>query len=329
MRRRLLPAAAAALRFAPATAQPNAQPEAQPRWAPARPVRIVVPLAPGGTADTIARLLAEPLAAQLGQPVIIENRPGGTNTVAAVQVARAAPDGLTLLYAPPPVQILNPLMMRSMPYDAMADFAPVVALLRAPKLLVVRPDFPAADVATFIAVARARPGGVTYASSGIGSSAHLAGALLAQMAGIALLHVPYRGTAPGVQDLLAGRVDMTLDTAAALLPLVREGRLRALAVSTREPALGTPELPTIAAALPGFHDASFNYLLVPARTPPEAIAALNAAVNRVLAQPAVRDRFAALGAAPVGGTPAELAALVLEEIERWRGVIQAQGITIE
>jgi tripartite-type tricarboxylate transporter receptor subunit TctC len=322
MQRRLLLAAAAGV-------LPLARAAAQPSWTPARPVRIIVPLAPGGTADTIARLIADPLAARLGQPVIIENRPGGTNTVGAVQVARAAPDGLTLLYAPPPVQILNPLMMRNMPYDAMADFAPLVALMRAPKLLVVRPDFPAGSVAEFIAVARARPGAITYASSGIGSSAHLAGALLAQMAGIELLHVPYRGTAPGVQDLMAGRVDMTLDTAAALLPLVREGRLKALAVSTRDPAQAAPQLPPIAATLPGFHDASFNYLLAPARTPPEAIAALNAAVNRVLAQPTVRDRFAALGAEPVGGTPQELAAMVLEEIERWRSVIQAQGITIE
>ena len=322
MQRRLLLAAAAGV-------LPLARATAQPAWTPARPVRIIVPLAPGGTADTIARLIADPLAARLGQPVIIENRPGGTNTVGAVQVARAAPDGLTLLYAPPPVQILNPLMMRNMPYDAMADFAPLVALMRAPKLLVVRPDFPANSVAEFIAVARARPGAITYASSGIGSSAHLAGALLAQMAGIELLHVPYRGTAPGVQDLMAGRVDMTLDTAAALLPLVREGRLKALAVSTRDPAQAAPELPPIAATLPGFHDASFNYLLAPARTPPEIIAALNAAVNRVLAEPSVRARFAALGAEPVGGTPQELAAMVLEEIERWRGVIQAQGITIE
>ena len=323
MQRRLLLAAAAA------GVLPLARATAQPPWTPARPVRIIVPLAPGGTADTIARLIADPLAARLGQPVIIENRPGGTNTVGAVQVARAAPDGLTLLYAPPPVQILNPLMMRNMPYDAMADFAPLVALMRAPKLLVVRPDFPAASVAEFVAVARARPGAITYASSGIGSSAHLAGALLAQMAGIELLHVPYRGTAPGVQDLMAGRVDMTLDTAAALLPLVREGRLKALAVSTRDPAQAAPELPPIAATLPGFHDASFNYLLAPARTPPEIIAALNAAVNRVLAEPSVRARFAALGAEPVGGTPQELASMVLEEIERWRGVIQAQGITIE
>jgi len=298
-------------------------------WAPNRAIRLIVPLAPGGTADTLARIIAEPLGAAFGQSVIIENRPGGTTAIAAIAVARAAPDGHTLLYAPPPVQILNPLMMRNMPYDAMGDFAPLIALMRAPKLLVVRPDFPARSMAEFIAVARARPGGVTYASSGIGSSAHLASALLAQMAGIEMLHIPYRGTAPGVQDLVAGRVDMTLDTAAALLPLVRDGRIRALAVSTRDRARVAPELPPIAETLPGFHDASFNYLLAPARTPAVVIATLNAALNRVLADPAVRARFEALGAEPLGGTPAALGAMVAEEIERWRGVILAQGITIE
>lgn len=311
---------AAALAAGPASAQ---------AWQPTRPLRIVVPLAPGGTADTLARIIADPMAAILGQPVLIENRPGGTGTVAAIQVARGPADGLTLLYCPPPIQILNPLMMRNIPYDAMADFSPVIALMRAPKLLVVRPDFPARDVAGLIAMAKARPGAITYASSGIGSSAHLAGALLAQMAGIELLHVPYRGTAPGVQDLMAGRVDMVMDTAAALLPLVREGRLRALAVSTRDPARAAPDLPTIAATVPGFHDASFNYLVVASRTPPEAIAALNAAVDRVLADPALRARFESLGAEALGGTPDALAAMVQEEIARWRGVIEAQRITLE
>jgi tripartite-type tricarboxylate transporter receptor subunit TctC len=319
-RRTLL--AASTLLAAPRLAQAQS-------WAPNRALRIIVPLAPGGTADTLARIVAEPLGAALGQSVIVENRPGGTNTVAAVAVARAAPDGHTILYAPPPVQILNPLMMRSMPYDAQADFAPLVALMRAPKLLVVRPDSPARSIAELIALARARPGGITFASSGIGSSGHLAGALFAQMAGVELLHIPYRGTAPGVQDVMAGRVDMTLDTAAALLPLVREGRLRALAVSTRDAAAAAPELPPIAATLPGFHDASFNYLLLPSRTPPEAIAVLNAAMNRVLADPGIRARFHALGAEPLGGTPEALASMVREEIERWRGVIAAQGITIE
>ncbi len=311
---------AAALAAAPASAQ---------SWQPARPLRIVVPLAPGGTADTLARIIADPMGAILGQPVLIENRPGGNGAVAALQVARGPADGLTLLYCSPSIQILNPLMMRNIPYDAMADFAPVIALMRAPKILVVRPDFPARSVPELLAIARSRPGGITYASAGIGSSAHLAGALLAQMAGVELLHVPYRGTAPGVQDLMAGRVDMVMDTAAALLPLVREGRLRAIAVSTRDPAAAVPDLPTVAATLPGFHDASFNYLLVASRTPPEAIAALNAALNRVLADPPIRARFEGLGAEPLGGTPADLAAAVQEEITRWRTVIEAQRITIE
>jgi tripartite-type tricarboxylate transporter receptor subunit TctC len=320
MDRRTLLVAAGMLAAGPVAAQ---------GWRPPRPMRLVVPLAPGGTADTIARIIADPTAAILGQPMLVENRPGGTGTVAAIAVARGPADGQTLLYCSPSIQILNPLLMRNIPYDAMADFTPVIALMRAPKILVVRPDFPAHSVADIIALAKSRPGGLSYASAGIGSAGHLAGALFAQLAGIELLHIPYRGTAPGVQDLMGGRVDFVLDTAAALLPLVREGRLRALAVSTAEPSPAVPDLPPIARTLPGFHDASFNYLIAAARTPPEAIAATNAAINTVLAQPATRARFAALGAEPLGGTPEQLAATVQQEIARWRSVITAQRITIE
>lgn len=320
MDRRTLLVAAGAVAAGPAMAQ---------AWRPPRPMRIVVPLAPGGTADTIARIIADPTAAILGQPLLVENRPGGNGSVAAQAVARGPADGLTLLYCSPSIQILNPLMMRNIPYDAMADFTPVIALMRAPKILVVRPDFPARSVEELIALAKSQPGGISYASAGIGSSAHLAGALFAQLAGIEMLHIPYRGTAPGVQDLMGGRVDMILDTAAALLPLVREGRLRALAVSTAEPARAVPDLPPIARTLPGFNDASFNYLIAAARTPPEAITAINAAIGRVLAEPSTRERFESLGAEPLGGTPAQLAAMVDEEIARWRTVITAQRITIE
>jgi tripartite-type tricarboxylate transporter receptor subunit TctC len=319
MRRRDLLFAAAAL---PATAHAQS-------WAPARPPRMIIPVTPGGTADTVARMVAEPMGNILGQTIVVENRPGANGQIAAVAVARSAPDGLTMLYCPPPIQILNPLMIRNLQYDAMKDFMPLAALIRSPKLLVVRPDFPANDVAGLIAMAKARPGQITYCSSGIGSSAHLAAAMFAQMAGIELLHIPYRGTAPGVQDIIGGRIDFTLDTAASLIPLVRDNRLKALAVSTRDPAAIAPELPPIARTLPGFHEASFNYLVLPANTPREIVLTLNAAVNQSLRQASVRDRLASLGSEALGGTPEDLAAMVQEEIERWRGVIQAQGITIE
>jgi tripartite-type tricarboxylate transporter receptor subunit TctC len=319
-RRTLLMAGAGLLTARPASAQ---------GWTPNRPMRLVVPFAPGGAADTIARLLAEPLGQQLGQPVTVENRPGGGTTIGAVAVARAEADGHTLLYATPNVQILNPFLMRSMPYDPAADFAPVIALMRAPKLLVVRPDFPARDAAGLVELARRAPQSLTFASAGVASSGHLAAVMLGQMAEVELLHVPFRGTAPAAQEVMAGRVDFMLDNIATLLPLVREGKLRALAVSTSEPAAAAPELPPLARTLPGYHDASFNYILAPARTPQPAIARLNATLNSVLDTPLVTSRFTTLGIEKLGGTPEELAAAVRAESERWGPVIRRGGITVQ
>ncbi|WP_372622155.1 tripartite tricarboxylate transporter substrate-binding protein [Falsiroseomonas sp.] len=292
-------------------------------------MRLVVPFAPGGAADTIARLLAEPLGEQLGQPVTVENRPGGGTTIGAVAVARAEADGHTLLYATPNVQILNPFLMRSMPYDAAADFAPVIALMRAPKLLVVGPDFPARDAAALIERARRAAQPLTFASAGVASSGHLAAAMLGQMADLELLHIPFRGTAPASQEVMTGRVDFMLDNIATLLPLVRDGKLRALAVSTSEPAAAAPELPPLARTLPGYHDASFNYILAPGRTPPEVIARLNAALNALLDTPQVTERFATLGIEKLGGTPEALAAAVRAEQERWGPVIRRGGISVQ
>ncbi|MGG5811045.1 tripartite tricarboxylate transporter substrate-binding protein [Falsiroseomonas sp. CW058] len=302
---------------------------AQEGWAPTRPMRMVVPFAPGGAADTIGRLLSEALAAALGQPVTVENRPGGGTTIGAVAVARAAPDGHTLLYATPNVQILNPHLMRSLPYDPAADFTPVVAVMRAPKLLVVRPDHPARDVAALVAQARGAADPPSYGSAGVASSGHLAAAMLGQMADVELLHVPFRGTAPAVQEVMAGRIDFMMDNIATLLPLVREGRLRALAVSTADPAAAAPDLPPIARTLPGYHDASFNYILAPGRTPPETIARLNRELNTILGSPAMRARFDALGIEALGGTPEALAAMVREESARWGPVIARGGIRAE
>jgi tripartite-type tricarboxylate transporter receptor subunit TctC len=312
-----------------ARAQSLAAPTPASSWAPSRAMRMVVPFAPGGAADTIGRLLAEQLGSALSQPVTVENRPGGGTTIGAVAVARAQPDGHTLLYATPNVQILNPHLMRSLPYDPVADFAPVVAVMRAPKLLVVRPDFAARDVAGLVALAKRAPNSLTFASAGVASSGHLAAAMLGQMADVEMLHVPFRGTAPAVQDVMAGRVDFMMDNIATLLPLVRDGRLRALAVSTADPAAAAPELPTVAATLPGYHDASFNYILTTARTPPEAIARLNATLNAILDSAPIRARFETLGIEKLGGTPEALAAMVQEESGRWGPVIQKGGIRAE
>jgi tripartite-type tricarboxylate transporter receptor subunit TctC len=299
------------------------------QWAPARPMRLVVPFAPGGAADTVARLLAEPLGATLGQPVTVENRPGGGTTIGALAVARSAPDGLTLLYATPNVQILNPHLMRNLSYDPQADFTPIIAILRAPKLLVVRPDFPAQDVAGLIALGRSKPDGLTFASAGVASSGHLAAAMLGQMAGLEMVHVPFRGTAPATQDVMAGRIDFMMDNIATLLPLVRDGRLRALGVSTAEPAVAAPELPPIGRTLPGFQDASFNYVLAPGRTPPEIVARLNAVLNDILDSPPLTSRFQILGIEKLGGTPEALAAMVRQEHDRWGPVIERGGIRIQ
>ncbi|MDP3416422.1 tripartite tricarboxylate transporter substrate binding protein [Falsiroseomonas sp.] len=321
MQRRTFLAAAAVL-AAPGMA-------AAQQWAPTRPMRLVVPFAPGGAADTVGRLLAEPLGIALGQPVTIENRPGGGTTIGAVNVARSAPDGLTLLYATPNVQILNPHLMRNLAYDPQADFTPVIAILRAPKLLVVRPDFPANDVAGLIALGKSKPDGLTFASAGVASSGHLAAEMFGQMAGLEMLHVPFRGTAPATQEIVAGRIDFMMDNIATLLPLVRDGQLKALGVSTAEPAVAAPELPPIGRTLPGFHDASFNYILAPARTPPEIIARLNTALNEILDSPPLVSRFANLGIEKLGGTPEALAAMVREEHDRWGPVIERGGIRIQ
>jgi tripartite-type tricarboxylate transporter receptor subunit TctC len=326
-RRRLMRVGLAGLAAAPhgfraATAQGTA-------WAPTRPLRLVVPFAAGGSADQTARMLAEPMAAALGQPVVVENRPGGGATLGAQLVARAAPDGLTLLYGTPGPQIINPHLMRNLPYDPERDFAPVVGVKRAPNLLCVHPSVAARSVPELIALAKAQPGRLAFASSGVGSSSHLAGEMLKHLAGVDLVHVPYRGTGPATTELLSGNVQVAIDTLSVLLPHARSGALRALAVSTPQRSPLVPELPAIAETLPGFDAAPFNYLAAPAGTPPAAIARLNAVVNAILADPDFRRRMAELGEEPVGGTPEELAGTIRTESARWKAVIAAGGIKVE
>ena len=296
---------------------------------PSRPIRMVVPFAPGGAADQIGRLLAEPLAARLGQPVVVENRPGAGATLGADAVARSPADGYTILYGTPGPQIINPSLMKSLPYDPVAGFAPIVSLVRAPNLLVVHPSLPARSVPELIALAKARPGQLTFGSSGIGASSHLAGEMLKHMAGLDITHVPFRGSGPSVQELLAGRISFVIDTLSLFSGHVKAGTLRALAVSTPNRSSLMPELPTIAETLPGFDASAFNYFAAPAGTPAAVIARLNRETNAVLAEEGFRRRLAAIGLEGIGGSPEDCARTIASERERWRAVIQAANIRPE
>lgn len=296
---------------------------------PNRPIRLICPFAAGGSADASARQLAEPLSIVLGQPVVVENRPGGGATLGAQMVARAAPDGHTLLYGTPGPQIINPHLMQSLPYDPVRDFAPVSGYKRAPNLLAVHPSLGVSDVAGLVALARARPGTLTFASSGVGSSSHLAGEMLKFLGGIDITHVPYRGTGPAMTDLLAGTVSMALDTLSILLPPSRAGSLRAFGVTTPQRSRLTPELPALAETLPGFDAAPFNYIAATGGTPAPIIARLNAAIVGILNDPAYRARMEALGEEATPSTPEELAATIAAESARWRQVIEAAGIRVE
>jgi tripartite-type tricarboxylate transporter receptor subunit TctC len=296
---------------------------------PSRPIRLVCPFAAGGSADASARQLAEPLSTALGQPVVVENRPGGGATLGAQLVARAAPDGHTLLYGTPGPQIINPHLMRSLPYDPVRDFAPVSGYKRAPNLLAVHPALGASDVAGLLALARARPGVLTFASSGVGSSSHLAGEMLKFLGGVDITHVPYRGTGPAMTDLLAGTVAMALDTLSILLPPARTGSVRALGVTTPQRSALVPELPALAETLPGFDAAPFNYIAAPGGTPPAIVARLNAAIVGILNAPAYRARMEALGEEATPSSPEELAATIARESARWKQVIEAAGIRVE
>lgn len=296
---------------------------------PTRPIRLICPFAAGGSADASARMLAEPLSVVLGQPVIVENRPGGGATIGAQLVARATPDGHTLLYGTPGPQIINPHLMRSLPYDPVRDFAPVSGYKRAPNLLAVHPSVPARDLAELLALAKAQPGRLSFASSGIGSSSHLAGEMLKFLGRVDLTHVPYRGTAPALTDLMAGTVSMALDTLSILLPPSRAGNLRALGVTTPQRSRLAPDLPALAETLPGFDAAPFNYIAATGGTPAPIIARLNQAIVGILNDPAYRARMEALGEEATPSTPEELAATLAAESARWRQVIEAAGIRAE
>ena len=294
---------------------------------PNRQVRIVVPFAAGGATDILARALANRFQAEWPQPVVVENRTGAGGTIGTEAVARSAPDGHVLLLGTSATQAITPHLYPSLSYDTIRDFAPVSMVATVPMVLVVHPSVPARDVAGLVAHAKARPGQVTFASSGQGAITHLASELFAAKAGIQLTHVPYRGSAPAIADLLAGRVLMMIDHAPTVLPHIRAGGLVALGTAGPERTPMLPEAPTLAAAVPGMEVTSWFGLLAPAGTPAPVLAALNEATRRALTDAEVVARLREQGADAGAGTPAAFATFIDEDRARWGGVVRGAGVT--
>ena len=288
-------------------------------------IRIIVPFAAGGGSDVVARMIAEPLGRRLGQPVIVENKPGGGATIGADYVAKQPADGLTLLFATPGPQILNPYLLKSLPYDP-KDFAGVATLLKSVNLMVISPTVPAKSVRELIDYAKANPGKLNFASSGVGASSHLAGELFKSMAAIDITHVPYRGNALAIQDLLAGNVQISIDAFQALLPQVQSGALRALGVAALERSTVLPDVPTIAETLPGYDASSINYISVRSGTPAAIIDRLNREINAIVSEKSTRDRIIEMGLIPITESPAELEARIVAEQKKWAAVIEKMAI---
>ena len=320
MRRRALLAGAALLAAPAAHAQ---------RW-PARPVRIVACFAPGGANDLLGRLAANILGAAFGQPFVVENRPGAGGNLGMEAVARAAPDGRTLVVAAGAAAI-NHTLYRNLPFDLLREFAPVTLLGVVPNVLCVHPGVPAQDVAAFAALARATPGGITYGSAGIGTVPHLAMALFLRAIGAEGVHVPYRGSAPAVTDLVGGRVQALFENLPPLAQQLRAGLVRGLGISTAERHPDFPELPTVAeaAGLPGFEVLAWQSLLAPAGTPPEIVEAIAAALRLALSAGEPLAQVTRLGALPRPLVPAEMRAFLAVEVAKWGDAVRASGASVE
>jgi tripartite-type tricarboxylate transporter receptor subunit TctC len=297
---------------------------------PSRPIRLVVGFAPGGSADMAARLVAVGLSAELGQPVIVDNRTGAGGNIGSEAVVRAAPDGYTLLMAAAAQIVINPALYPKMGFNPLKDLAPVSLVQNEHNLMVVHPSVPARNLKEFIAYAKANPDKVTFASPGNGSPAHLAGELMNQMAGLKMVHVPYRGTGPALSDLLAGNVTLAIDNMPPYLPQVKSGKLRALGVASPERAKAAPDIPTIAeAGLPGYAVSAWKGLMAPAGTPRPVIDRLHAAVVKILAAPDVQKRMTEMGAEPVGDTPAQFGAFLQAESRKWSALVKSTGTVLE
>jgi tripartite-type tricarboxylate transporter receptor subunit TctC len=300
-------------------------PSAQTTY-PEKPIRLVVGAAAGSQTDTVARLLGQKLAEALGKPIVIDNATGAGGNIAADRVAKAAPDGYTLGLLTQGPLVINPSLYK-LAYDPVKDFAPVSQVTVSPMMLVIHNAVPAKSVKEMVALARAQPGALTFASGGSGAANHMAGELLKSVAGLDIRHIPYKGGVAAIPDLLGGRVSMMFGTMVAVLPVAREGKLRALAVTSLRRSSAAPELPTIAeSGYPGFEVTLWQGLLAPARTPATIVGKLHLETVKALALPDLRAKLADLGMEGIGISPAEFAALIKSEIPRWAKVIKEAGV---
>lgn len=297
---------------------------------PSRPIRIIVPYPAGGTTDIMARALQEPMQKTLGQPIVVENKAGAAGAIGAREVARAAPDGHTLLFSNNGPSATTPLLVKDAGYDGLKDFAPVSQVSSAPLFVMVNAAVPANDLRAFIEYARRQPNALEYASAGIGSLGHLASELFARTAGIRMVHIPYKGQAPTTNAIVSGEVKVLITTSSATMnTYIKEGRIRLLAVSTPEPSILAPGVPTVDSVLPGYRVEIWFGLLAPAGTPADVVAKLNDAVARALAQPDLQERFRNFGVIARASTPAQLARLIADEIPQWSRIVREAGIKPE
>ncbi|MGA0115425.1 MAG: Bug family tripartite tricarboxylate transporter substrate binding protein [Burkholderiales bacterium] len=297
---------------------------------PSRPIRFIVPYAPGGNVDISARIIAPPLGTVLGQTVVVDNRPGAGGNLGAAMVARATPDGYTLLVGSSGPLSVNPVIFKNLPYDSLKDFAPISTVQAVPLVVLASPRAGITTVAELVQAAKGRPGKVTMASAGAGTTNHFAIELFAQMAGIRVLHVPYKGSGPALAELLGGQVETMVDQLAASIGYVRDGRLKVLAVTTPQRAGALPDTPTLdELGYKGYKAATLLGLLAPAGTPKPVVAALNSAVRKTMEQTAVAERFRGLGANPGASSPEEFSKRIRDELRQWQGLVKKLGLKFQ
>lgn len=321
MLKTLLTAAAALLLTQPATAQ-NTYPN--------KPIRMIVPFAPGGSTDVVARILANELKTELGQPVIVENKPGAGGNIGGAYAAKSEPDGYTILMAAAGMTVINPSLYQKMPYDPVKDLAPVTMLVREHNLMAVNPSIPAKTLQEFIAYAKSKPRELNFGSPGNGSPAHLAGQLMNQTVGLDMVHVAYKGSGPAVVDLMAGHISMMIDNMPALMPHVQSGKIRALAVPSEKRAAAAPDVPTFAeAGMKDFVVTAWKGVMVPAGTPKDVIGQLHKAMVKIMAKPDIKKKMIEMGAEPVTDTPEKFGQTIKTETAWWGNLVKSTGTRLD